>query len=255
MFHFPPSSAEITCLAYIENPCFVSGTITDSYFYNITICSHTHCFLNIPTASSQQSSLTHGIQGLSYVLSWASLAFWVHCKIVTTALLDELSPEDHEEYAEAAGEWSVEAPPPHIQSRLCSDYQYKNPYCKGQCRDPTLPYITPLHNFKLYYSGFTTGNPTGKISWTRVVTNPTSWIIADCTPDSFEWKDPSKIQIEDVYHLLDHWKSHQDSRLEPLIWASSACPLFKDKNKTAKNVQASQHTHALQPPDSDEEVL
>jgi hypothetical protein len=37
MFHFPPSSAEITCLAYIENPHFVSGTITDSYFYNITI--------------------------------------------------------------------------------------------------------------------------------------------------------------------------------------------------------------------------
>jgi hypothetical protein len=73
-------------------------------------------------------------------------------------------------------------------------------------------------------------------------------------PDGFEWKDPSKIQIEDVYHLLDHWRACQDSGHEPLIWAST-CPLFEDKNKTAKNVQASQHTRALQPPDSDEEVF
>jgi hypothetical protein len=35
----------------------------------------------------------------------------------TTILLDDLSPEDHEEYAQAAVEWSMEAPPPHIQSR------------------------------------------------------------------------------------------------------------------------------------------
>jgi hypothetical protein len=78
------------------------------------------------------------------------------------------------------------------------------------------------------------------------VTNLTSWITADCTPDGFEWKDPSKIQIEDVYHLLDYWRACQDSELEPLIWAST-CPLFEDKNKTAKNVQASQHTRTLQP--------
>jgi hypothetical protein len=87
-----------------------------------------------------------------------------------------------------------------------------------------------------------------------VVTNLTSWITADCTPDGFEWKDPSKIQIEDVYHLLDYWRACQDSELEPLIWAST-CPLFEDKNKTAKNVQASQHACTLQPPDSDEEVF
>jgi hypothetical protein len=87
-----------------------------------------------------------------------------------------------------------------------------------------------------------------------VVTNPTSWIIADCTPDGFEWKDLSKIQIDDIYCLLYHWKARQDSRLEPLVWASTD-PLFQDNNKTAKNLQASRHARALQPPDSDEEVF
>jgi hypothetical protein len=103
-------------------------------------------------------------------------------------------------------------------------------------------------------SGFTTGNPMGRILWSRVVTNPTSWIIADCIPDGFEWKDLSKIQIDNIYYLLDHWKASQDSGLEPLVWASTG-PLFQDNNKTAKNLQASQHTHTLQPPDSDEEVF
>ena len=35
----------------------------------------------------------------------------------TTALLNGLSPEDLEEYAKAAKDWSNESPPPHIQSR------------------------------------------------------------------------------------------------------------------------------------------
>ena len=35
----------------------------------------------------------------------------------TTVLLNELSPEDLEEYAQAAKEWSTESPPPHVQSR------------------------------------------------------------------------------------------------------------------------------------------
>jgi hypothetical protein len=63
-------------------------------------------------------------------------------------------------------------------------------------------------------------------------------------PDGFEWKDPSKIQIEDVYCLLDHLKACQNTELKPLIWAST-CPLFENKNKTAKNVWASQHARTL----------
>jgi hypothetical protein len=35
----------------------------------------------------------------------------------TTVLLDDLSPEDLEEYAQAARDWSAVAPPPQIQAR------------------------------------------------------------------------------------------------------------------------------------------
>jgi hypothetical protein len=34
-----------------------------------------------------------------------------------TTLWNELSPDDQEEYAQAAKEWSEDAPPSHIQSR------------------------------------------------------------------------------------------------------------------------------------------
>jgi hypothetical protein len=41
----------------------------------------------------------------------------------TTILLDDLSLEDHQEYTDAAVQWSTEAPPPHIQSRYdCISY-------------------------------------------------------------------------------------------------------------------------------------
>ena len=86
------------------------------------------------------------------------------------------------------------------------------------------------------------------------MSNPTLWIVADCTPDRFEWKDPSKIQIEEVFRLLDHWRARQGMGLDPLIWAST-CPLFQDAEKIAKNTRAGQQARALQPPDSDEEVF
>jgi hypothetical protein len=86
------------------------------------------------------------------------------------------------------------------------------------------------------------------------VSNPTLWIVADCTPDRFEWKDPSKIQIDEVFRLLDHWRACQGMGLDPLIWAST-CPLFQDTEKIVKNMRAGRQAKALQPPDSDEEVF
>ena len=84
---------------------------------------------------------------------------------------------------------------------------------------------------------------------------PTSWIKKECILDGFEWKDPSEIQKEAVFCLLDHWRAHQAQGLEPLIWVPT-CPLFKDAEKTAKHVWAIRQAKALQPPpDSDEEVF
>ena len=61
--------------------------------------------------------------------------------------------------------------------------------------------------------------------------DPTSWIDEECIPDGFEWKDPSKIHKAEIFHLLDHWRAHQDEGLKPLIWEPTS-PLFKDTEKT-----------------------
>ena len=85
--------------------------------------------------------------------------------------------------------------------------------------------------------------------------DPTSWIMEECIPDGFQWKDPSNIQKEEVYCLLDHLRAHQASGLESLIWVLN-CPLLKDSEKTAKHAQAIQQAKALPPPpESDEEVF
>lgn len=78
--------------------------------------------------------------------------------------------------------------------------------------------------------------------------------MEDCIPQVFEWKDPSKIQIEEVFHLLDHWRACQNRGLDPLIWAST-CPLFKDSENITKNVQATRQVRALRPSDSEEEIF
>jgi hypothetical protein len=86
------------------------------------------------------------------------------------------------------------------------------------------------------------------------VTNPTLWIIKDCIPEGYAWNDPSKIQIDEVFCLLDHWRTQEDASLDPLIWAST-CPLLKDSENTTKTVQAGRQAQVLQPADSDEEVF
>jgi hypothetical protein len=81
--------------------------------------------------------------------------------------------------------------------------------------------------------GFLTGDKGKVIPWGSIMKDQTSWIMEECIPDEFQWKDPSKIQREEVYRLLDHWRARQDNGLEPLIWVPT-CPLFKDSEKTAK---------------------
>ena len=85
--------------------------------------------------------------------------------------------------------------------------------------------------------GFLTGDKGKIIPWGSIMKDQTSWIMEESIPDGFQWKNPSKIQREEVYCLLDHWRAHQDNGLEPLIWVPT-CPIFKDSEKTAKHMQA-----------------
>lgn len=65
------------------------------------------------------------------------------------------------------------------------------------------------------------------IPWAKLCQDPTSWITADSTPNGFQWADPSKIRIAEVFRLLAHWRHREVAGLEPLEWALS-CPLLDD---------------------------
>ena len=84
--------------------------------------------------------------------------------------------------------------------------------------------------------------------------NPASWMLPECIPDGFEWKDPSKIQIGEIFHLLTHWKARQDQDLDPLIW-SPTCPFMQDGNTIARRTRVARRIRALDPPGSDEETF
>jgi hypothetical protein len=74
--------------------------------------------------------------------------------------------------------------------------------------------------------GYVSGRKKEIIPWAKLCQDASSWIKPECTPDGFQWADPSKIRINDVFRLLDHWRQRQEHQLEPLIWVSS-CPLLQ----------------------------
>ena len=76
-------------------------------------------------------------------------------------------------------------------------------------------------------------------------------MTAECIPGGFEWKDPSKIHVGEVFHLLDHWRDREDQGLEPLVWIQTSPP-FKNTNPYARPVRCPK---ALDPHDSDEEMF
>ena len=82
----------------------------------------------------------------------------------------------------------------------------------------------------IVFLGFLNGDQATIIPWGSLMKDPTSWIEEECIPDGFEWRDPSKIPKEEVFHLLDHWRAHQAQGLKPLIWVPT-CPLFQNTER------------------------
>src|ERR1700691_2123812 len=102
--------------------------------------------------------------------------------------------------------------------------------------------------------GFVTGMAKQVIPWGTLVKDPSSWISEECFPTGFEWNNPSKIQVGEIFRLLDHWRDRQDKSLDPLIWVPT-CPLFQGAEDPATRGQTLQKTRVQQLPDSDEEVF
>ncbi|KAI9430115.1 hypothetical protein H4582DRAFT_2087529 [Lactarius indigo] len=239
----------------------------------------------------------------------------------TTALWNELSIEDQEEYQESAREWSEKTPPKNIQSRMASslreriiqDFQsqlYKTcgirsivltayegedndlkigfndvnsilqdgkdfrKFCPDwksaalwqqwaqfgmQCfakdtvkecpkRDLSKTITTPI---PLVF------NADGFPELPTVVSHdgypdPSAWIEEECIPYDFEWKDPSKIRIDEVFRLLDHWRDRQDQGIDPLMWVPT-CPLFNDTRQPTIHKRNIRRARPKQSDGSDEE--
>ena len=66
--------------------------------------------------------------------------------------------------------------------------------------------------------------------------DPCSWIEPECIPDGFQWADPSKIRIGDIFLLLEHWRERRRQRLSPLIWVTT-CPLLRHASPTFEDRQ------------------
>jgi hypothetical protein len=84
------------------------------------------------------------------------------------------------------------------------------------------------------------------------VKDPSVWISNECVPDGFEWKDPSKIQIGEVFRLLYHWMDRHVRGLDPLIWLPT-CPIFQEEEQCSKHGRNIRQARARQPQLSDEE--
>jgi hypothetical protein len=82
--------------------------------------------------------------------------------------------------------------------------------------------------------GYMSRRKRAKIPWTELSNDPSIWIESECAPDAFPWADPSKIRIDDVYMLLEHWRKREARGLKPLIWASS-CPLLKGAEQRSEH--------------------
>jgi hypothetical protein len=91
-----------------------------------------------------------------------------------------------------------------------------------------------LYQYLKYPLGYISGKPKVTISWQSLCQDPLLWIKPECFPDDFQWADPSKIRIGEVFRLLDHWKRRQEQHLKPLIWAST-CPVLADVDRSSSS--------------------
>lgn len=74
------------------------------------------------------------------------------------------------------------------------------------------------------------------IPWTELSSNPPAWIMEECYPPGFPWNDPSHINVDAVYGLLQHWRQRKNSQLIPLIWNPS-CELLSDVDLLSRRVR------------------
>jgi hypothetical protein len=125
-------------------------------------------------------------------------------------------------------------------------------YCTAHIREPSLKSCEEKYNTSKI--GFVSGKTRQIIPWGAFVKDPYSWISEECVPHEFEWKDPSKIQIGEIFRLLYHWRHRQDQDLDPLIWLPN-CPVLQGTEGLLRRGRNVRQARVQQPQDSGEETF
>ncbi|KAF8271899.1 hypothetical protein EI94DRAFT_1697896 [Lactarius quietus] len=81
------------------------------------------------------------------------------------------------------------------------------------------------------------------IPWAKVTKDPTAWIYEECYPPGFQWADPSKIRVNEVFRLFDHWRQWKQSGFNPIIWNPS-CEIMADIERPVRRKQTWRLVHS-----------
>ncbi|KAH9010548.1 hypothetical protein EDB85DRAFT_2161146 [Lactarius pseudohatsudake] len=157
---------------------------------------------------------------------------------------------------------TVQEPPPKKDRSRTLNTPIHIVFDKDRC--PKLPKVTMFDGYKAKvvqsllreycteHIRFVTRNKKRTIPWGVLVKDPSSWILDECIPKDFVWKDPSKIQIREIFRLLCHWKERQDQGIGPLMWVPTS-PLFRDVEHPRRHKRHLRHARAQQSNASDQE--
>ncbi|KAF8265972.1 hypothetical protein EI94DRAFT_1803700 [Lactarius quietus] len=100
-----------------------------------------------------------------------------------------------------------------------------------------------LRKYCIAHMRFISGKNKAYIPWAKVTKDPTAWIYEECYPPGFQWADPSKIWVNEVFHLFDHWRQRKQSRLDPIIWNPS-CKIMADIERPVRRRQTRRPVHS-----------
>jgi hypothetical protein len=82
--------------------------------------------------------------------------------------------------------------------------------------------------------------------------DPSAWIEEECYPSGFQWADPSKIRVAQVFRLLDHWRQREKAGLTPLIW-NPECDLLVNGEQWSGRIQRQRQSDSSSDRDEEED--
>jgi hypothetical protein len=81
-----------------------------------------------------------------------------------------------------------------------------------------------------------TGQKKLQIPWGKLAKEPSKWLKKKSYPQDFQWRDPSKIKVDDLFTLIAHWRARVSRGRKTLVWVKSS-PFFKGVQGTSRQAR------------------